>query len=315
MACIIIHGGAGKIDKTREEEGKKIIERILDEITEIIRDKNLTAIDIVEKAVNMMEDEEIFNAGYGSVLNYDGIAEMDASIMTDHGNFGSVASIYGVKNPVSVARKVMEETDHLILNGKGAVDFARITGFPEFIAIPEERKKRWKELRDSFDKDETEQGELRYWKKLKAFSNNYYKDREKYGTVGAVCMDNNGNIASATSTGGIWLKLYGRVGDTPIMGAGTYASVYGGASATGHGEAIIKQFLTKRSVDLMKDYPAFEAVKKAVDEATEAECSCGLIGIDKKGNIGYSFNTQSMWYGYRKIDLDVQDLYETGLTH
>ncbi len=307
MTCIIIHGGAGKIDKTREEEGNKIIERILDEITEIIRDKNLTAIDIVERAVNMMEDEEIFNAGYGSVLNYDGIAEMDASIMTGDGNFGSVASIYGVKNPVSVARKVMEETDHLILNGKGAVDFARITGFPEFTAIPEGRKKRWKELRDSIERDETDSGELRYWKKLKQFSNNYYKNREKYGTVGAVCIDNKGNIASATSTGGIWLKLYGRVGDTPIMGAGTYASIYGGASATGHGEAIIKQFLTKRAVELMKDYPASEAVQIAVGEATRANCSCGIIGIDKNGDIGYSFNTPSMWYGYRKIDLN---LYE-----
>ncbi|MEQ8170178.1 MAG: isoaspartyl peptidase/L-asparaginase family protein [Candidatus Eremiobacterota bacterium] len=302
MACIIIHGGAGNIDKKREEKGKKIIENILDKIKEkMLRGK---AIDIVEFAVNMMEDEEIFNAGYGSVLNYDGVAEMDASIMTDDGNFGSVASIYGVKNPVSVARKVMEETDHLILNGKGAVDFARITGFPEFTDIPEERKKRWKELRDSIY--ESNNGELRYWKKLKNFSNNYYKDREKYGTVGAVCMDNKGNIASATSTGGIWLKLYGRVGDTPVMGAGNYASMYGGASATGHGEAIIKQFLTKRAVDLMKDRPAFEAVKKAVDEASEKGCSCGLIGIDKKGNIGYSFNTPSMWYGYRKIDLDFQ---------
>lgn len=294
MAHIIIHGGAGKIDKAREEEGKNIIEKILDEITEFMRDKNRTAIDIVEKAVNMMEDEEIFNAGYGSVLNYDGVAEMDASIMTDDGNFGSVASIYCVKNPVSVARKVMEETDHLILNGKGAVKFARIMGFSEFTSLPEGRKKRWKKLRDSLKKDKKYPGELKYWKKLN-------KDREKYGTVGAVCMDFNGNIASATSTGGIWLKLYGRVGDTPIMGAGTYASVYGGASATGHGEAIIKQFLTKRAVDLMKDCTASEAVKKAVDEATEKGCSCGLIGIDKYGNKGYAFNTPSMWYGYREI--------------
>jgi beta-aspartyl-peptidase (threonine type) len=301
MAHIIIHGGAGRIDKDREEAGNKIIEKILDEITEVMRDKNLTAIDIVEKAVNMMEDEEMFNAGYGSVLNYDGAAEMDASIMADDGSFGSVASIYSVKNPVSVARKVMEETDHLILNGKGAVDFARVMGFSEFTRLPEGRKKRWKELRKCLDKNETAQGELRYWKKLKHFSNDYYKDREKYGTVGAVCMDITGKIAAATSTGGIWLKLYGRVGDTPIMGAGTYASMYGGASATGHGEAIIKQFLTKRAVELMKDYPAPEALEKAVEEATEKGCSCGLIGVDKCGNAGYAFNTTSMWYGSRKI--------------
>ena len=146
----------------------------------------------------------------------------------------------------------------------------------------------------------TEAGELRYWKKLKEFSKNFYPE-DRYGTVGSVCIDLQGRIAAATSTGGIWLKLYGRVGDTPIMGAGTYASASGGASATGHGEAIIRMFLTRRAVELMKDYEASEAIRRAVDEATEVDCSCGLIGIDKDGNIGYAFNTPSMWYGYRVV--------------
>jgi len=253
--------------------------------------------DIVEFVVNLMEDNEMFNAGYGSVLNYDGFPEMDASVMLDDGSFGGVASIYGVKHPVSVARKVMEKTDHLLLNGKGAVDFARVMGFSEFNEIPDVKKKRWKELRYALQEDKTTHGELIYWKKLKDFTEMHYGDR--YGTVGAVCLDSGERIASATSTGGIWLKLYGRVGDTPIMGAGTYASSYGGASATGYGEAIMKMFLTKRAVDLMKDYSASEAVKRAVEEATKADCSCGLIGIDRDGNIGYAFNTPSMWFGYR----------------
>lgn len=295
MAGIIIHGGAGKINKEREKEGNEIISKILN-ILEPLLHKSISAIDIVEKAVNLMEDNELFNAGYGSVLNYNGNAEMDASIMTGDGDFGGVASIFGVKNPVSVARKVMELTDHLILNGKGAVDFARITGFQEFSEIPEIRKKKWKELREKLEED-GEVPELTYWKKLREFSKKHYK----YGTVGAVCVDNKGKIASATSTGGIWMKLYGRVGDTAIMGAGTYASSYGGASATGHGEAIVKIFLTKRAVDLMEKYDADKAVSISIEEATKKGCSCGLIGIDRNGNIGYGFNTQSMWYGYRRV--------------
>ena len=140
MAGIIIHGGAGKIDKEREEEGKRIIKKILDEAERLLLEGR-NALDVVEYTVTMMEDEELFNAGYGSVLNYDGIAEMDASIMYDDLSFGAVASIYGVKNPICVARKVMEKTDHLILNGSGAVDFARTMGFPEFNSIPEKKKR------------------------------------------------------------------------------------------------------------------------------------------------------------------------------
>jgi beta-aspartyl-peptidase (threonine type) len=295
MSTLIIHGGAGKIDKEREKEGNIIIGEIIN-LLEPLLHKGASAIDIVEKAVNLMEDNELFNAGYGSVLNYYGNAEMDASIMTGDGDFGSVASVYGVKNPVSVARKVIELTDHLMLNGKGAADFAKITGFSEFNDIPEIRKKKWKELREKIQ-EEGEVPELKYWKKLKEFTGTHYK----CGTVGAVCIDNYGKIASATSTGGIWMKLYGRIGDTAIMGAGTYASLYGGASATGHGEAIMKIFLTKMAVDLMKEYDAEKAISIALEEATKKDCSCGLIGIDRNGNVGYGFNTQSMWYGYRRV--------------
>jgi len=301
MATIIIHGGAGKIDKEWEKEGNKIIAKILDRV-EIILKNGRSALDAVEEAVIMMENAELFNAGYGSVLNYDGFPEMDASIMTGRGDFGGVASIYDVKNPVSVARKVMEYTDHLLLNGKGAVDFARLFGFEEYKEIPEKRKKRWKELKNELEEEtDFSGGPLRYWKKLKDFSENFYKKNVKYGTVGAVCLDFSGHIAAATSTGGIWLKLFGRVGDSPLMGAGTYASSFGGASDTGHGEEIMKLFLTKRAVDLMKDYSAPEAVSIAVKEATAAGCSCGLIGVDREGILGYDFNTDSMWYGYRQV--------------
>lgn len=302
LGTIIIHGGAGKISKDVDEKGKRAIEEILDRV-EIMLKEGGEALNIVEQAVVLMENNELFNAGYGSVLNYDGFSEMDASIMTGDGEFGGVAAIYDVKNPVSVARKVMEYSDHILLNGRGAVDFARLMDFPEYKDIPERRKKSWKNLREELLKSkEHTDGSLRYWKKLKGFSDRFYKDRDKYGTVGAVCLDSKGKIAAATSTGGIWLKLYGRIGDSPIMGAGTYASLYGGASATGHGEAIMKMFLTKRAVDLMKDYKAPDAVKKAVEEATEHGCSCGLIGVDREGNFGYDFNTDSMWYGYRVVD-------------
>ena len=299
MSTVILHGGAGRIKKDREEKGNKVIEAILDKL-EVILKKGADAVSIVEEAVSMMEDNELFNAGYGSVLNYDGFSEMDASIMTGDGDFGGVASIYDVKNPVKVARKVMEYSDHLLLSGRGAVEFARLFGFSEYKDIPPERKDRWKKLRTELEEEKDfSKGPLRYWKKLKGLCESFYKD--KYGTVGAVCQDANGEIAAATSTGGIWLKLYGRVGDSPIMGAGTFASHYGGASATGHGEAIMKMFLTKRVVDLMKEHTAFEAVSMVIEEASCAGCSCGLIGLDRNGNIGYGFNTQSMWYGYRKI--------------
>ena len=273
METIIVQGGAGRIkDEKAYEKG---VEEALRIGYEILRKEG--ALEAVMRAVAVMEDNSTFNCGTGSSLTIDGKAEMDASVMMDDGSFGAVGCIGNVKNPILVARKIMEETDHLLLVGEGALRFARFMDFGSYNPITERRKKLLEEMK----------GEKKhhYLPKFKRF----IKD---FGTVGAVTLDKKGRIAVATSSGGLIGKLPGRVGDSAIIGAGTYASEYG--------ECIMKLFIAKRAVELMKKHPAQRAVDMVIEEATKQKCKCGLVGIDYRGNIGFSFNTQSMAFGYIK---------------
>ncbi len=279
---IIANGGAGGINfpQRRAEGLKKAVETGYE-----ILEKGGSSIDAVEKAIMILEDTSVFNAGTGSVFSLTGDVEMDASIMTADEKFGAVGAIKNVRHPIHVARLVMERTDHLLLCGDGAIRFARLCGIKYYNPKTKEKERMWIRARAMLNSD--------YFPKLK-------KLRELYETVGVVAMDKNGLIAVGTSTGGISLHLPGRVGDTPIIGAGTYANKYGGVSATGHGEMIMKTLLAYRTVALMEKYSAPVAGKMAIDYATRHKCRAGLIGIDRKGRILCINNTEAMSWCYIK---------------
>lgn len=237
------------------------------------------------RALVLLEDDPIFNAGTGSVLGLTGEVEMDASLMTSEGGFGAVAALQSVRHPIEVARLVMEKTDHFLLAGEGALRFARLMGVKPCNPVTPERKTLWRRSRKEL--------KSKYFQKLKELGG-------YYGTVGVVALDMEGRLATGTSTGGISLHLPGRVGDTPIIGAGTYCDRNGGVSTTGHGEAIMKTLLALRTVQLLARYPARVAARKAIAYATRNGCRCGLVGIDRKGGILCLDNTKGMSWCFIK---------------
>ncbi|MCS7249419.1 MAG: isoaspartyl peptidase/L-asparaginase [candidate division WOR-3 bacterium] len=291
MIALIVHGGAGKIEE--KEEAKKGIEKALIKGYEILA-KGGKAVDAVCTAVCELEDNPYFNAGTGSVLNLLFEIEMDASIMVSSGDFGACGAIKNVKNPILVARKIMEETDHLLLVGEGANIFAKAMGFPEYNPKTEKEVEKLKKL--------IEKGENLYFPNFKKLIEIYknLKKEESYSTVGACALDHNGMIAVATSTGGIRGKLPGRIGDSAIIGAGTYATPLAGVSATGHGESITKNFVAKEICELVKNYDIQTAINIIMEELKKKNCFCGVIGIDVKGNVGHGYNTKDMAWGFIK---------------
>jgi beta-aspartyl-peptidase (threonine type) len=280
--AIIAHGGAGGINfPARRRNGLiKAVRRG----HEILREGG-SSLDAVTQAAIILEDTSIFNAGTGSSLNLLGEVEMDASIMTSDLLFGAVGVIRDVKNPISVARLVMEKTDHLLLCGENAIRFARLMGVKFHNPITREKRSLWKRKKHK--------RESAHFKRINEFA-------DLYGTIGVVAIDHSGMIAAATSSGGINLRLPGRVGDSPILGAGTYADRNGGVSATGHGEEIMRHLLAYRVVALMAKMPARAAGRKVMHYATEAGCECGIIGIDKKACILCINNTKAMSWCYIK---------------
>ncbi|MFA4641159.1 isoaspartyl peptidase/L-asparaginase family protein [Pyrococcus kukulkanii] len=299
MVAIIVHGGAGTIRK--EDRIPKVIEGVREAVLAGWRElKKGSALDAVEEAVKVLEDNPLFNAGTGSVLTIDGKVEMDAAIMRGKTlEAGAVAGIWGVKNPISVARKVMEKTDHVLLVGEGAVKFARLMGFPEYDPITEERKKQWVELKEKLLK-----GEVRHWKKLGELIKEYPEVLRS--TVGAVAFDGE-EVVAGTSTGGVFLKMFGRVGDTPIIGAGTYANEVAGASCTGLGEVAIRLVLAKTATDFVRlGMDAQAASDAAISLATKyfGKDTMGIIMVDSQGNVGFAKNTKHMSYAYMKEGME-----------
>jgi beta-aspartyl-peptidase (threonine type) len=286
MPRIIVHGGSGRI--TDQEGHRKGVRRAIRAGHALLQDGG-SALDAAVKAVVTMEDDPTFNCGTGSALSLDGRAEMDAAVMLDDRSCGAVAAIEGVKNPVLVARDVMEQTDHVLLVGPEAGKFARRMGCESYDPITEHRKKQRAELIEKLKSGE----KPRYFDKLTSFI-----EKDDNDTVGAIAMDRQGRIAVAASTGGILLHLPGRVGDTPVFGTGTYADERGGVLATGHGEEIIKLMWAFRTADFMEKLSAQEAVDRALQQASQYGCTGGLIAMDRKGNVAYGFNSQSMSYAY-----------------
>ncbi len=276
---IICHGGAGVIDdKAAYAAG---LTQALDAGYRLLR-QSARALEAVVEAVRLMEDNPIFNAGTGSNLTIDGRVEMDAAVMTQDGRFGAVGCVTGVRNPILVAQKVMAETDHVLLCGPGATAFAREQGFEPYEPASDRARARLEKLKA--------EGKSSYFPKL--------EQRLKMGTVGAVAIDKHGELAAATSTGGITGRLPGRVGDTPIPGAGTYAAASGAVSCTGHGEAIIRLMLGKAVVDKMVTMPGSVAVTLALADAKRKKAMCGVIGFDARGGVCFGHTTQDMAWGY-----------------
>jgi beta-aspartyl-peptidase (threonine type) len=264
--AVIVHGGAGPIRNDSLPERLDGCKAAALAAWDILAQSG-SALDAAEAAVMVLEDNPLFNAGTGSTLNQIGKVEMDAAIMDgDLLRVGAVAALQHIKNPIKLARRVMEDGRHVILAGEGALMFAREIGFaecsPESLIVEHERK-RW---------------------------------AEKHGTVGCVVLDANGKIAVATSTGGIFNKLPGRIGDSPLPGCGTYADDRGGVSCTGSGEAIIRVVLGKTAIDFLAEGIDPNAAARKSLELLEAKtgAQAGLIMIDCHGRIGYARNTTHM---------------------
>ena len=296
MPAIIVHGGAGTIKK--EERIPKVIAGVREAVLAGWRELRMgSALDAVEEAVKVLEDNPLFNAGTGSVLTLDGKVEMDAAIMRGKTlEAGAVAGIWGVRNPISVARKVMEKTDHVLLIGEGAVKFARLLGFEEYDPVTEERLKQWEELRKKL----IEKGETKHWRKLNELIKEYPEVLRS--TVGAVAFDGE-EVVAGTSTGGVFLKVFGRVGDTPIIGGGTYANEVAGASCTGLGEVAIKLALAKSATDFVRlGMDAQTASEAAISLATKyfGKDTMGIIMVDSRGNVGLAKNTKHMSYAFMR---------------
>lgn len=281
---LVIHGGAGTILKqnTPPEKETAFTEKLNEALSTgyKILETGGTSLDAVNAVINILEDSPLFNAGKGAVLTEKGEAELDASIMEGKTlAAGAVAGVKHIKNPINLARTVMEKSPHVMMIGDGAEEFAKQNNH-EFVDnkyfITEER---WQQ----------------YIKKIET------KDK-KHGTVGCVALDKNGNLAAGTSTGGMMMKKFGRVGDAPIIGAGTYANNNTCAvSATGHGEYFIRLGVAKDISSLMeyKSHSLDQAAKEVINvKLAKLGGVGGVIAIDKNGNISMPFNTEGMFRGY-----------------
>lgn len=301
---IAIHGGAGtilKTDMTPELEAAYLeaLQTALDGGYAVL-EQGGTAVNAVKASIVILEDNMLFNAGRGAVFTKKGVQEMDAAIMNGHGlEAGAVAGVRNVRNPIELATEVMTKSNHVFLSGKGANDFAIKQGIklePDEYFFSQFRYDQWKAIRDSdnYSLDHTHQ-------QLEELMRD-----KKFGTVGAVALDENGNIAAATSTGGMTNKKYGRIGDSPLIGAGTYANNKTCAiSCTGHGEVFIRA-VAAYDVSALMEYKNM-SLQEAMDEVVHKkliamEGEGGMIGLDAKGNVALVFNSAGMYRGFRNSD-------------
>ena len=283
---IAVHGGAGVMQNLSNEKQNQIKIKIRESIDAgyHVLENGGSSIDAVEAAVVVLEDSPLFNAGKGSVYTSDEKQEMDASIMFGKDrSIGAVASVTNIKNPIKLARKVADQTEHVLLVGKGAESFARSINqeiVPDEYFFSEENLKRVRKIKQNAA--------------VKRISIN------KIGTVGAVAIDRNGDLAAATSTGGMTNKMPGRVGDSPIPGSGSWAqNNICAVSSTGHGEYFIKYQVAKEVCNRIQflDSNIETAAKEIIDELNEIGGAGGVIAIDYKGKITMPFNTPGMIRG------------------
>ncbi|HEX2204039.1 MAG TPA: isoaspartyl peptidase/L-asparaginase, partial [Longimicrobium sp.] len=300
---LVIHGGAGTIRREdmspeREAAYRASLARALTAGHAVLA-RGGASMDAVEAAINVMEDDSLFNAGKGAVLTADGRAELDAAVM-DGATLaaGAVAGLHRVRNPIDLARAVMEHSPHVMMIGDGAERFAAERGLamvePGYF-VTATRRRQWERMRA--------QDSLRADSARRAGRSAMYAvpDERKFGTVGAVALDRRGNLAAGTSTGGMMMKRYGRVGDVPIIGAGTYASNRSCAvSATGHGEFFIRNTVA-HSICALMEYGGL-SLQAAADSIVMKQLVAqggdgGIIAMDPRGNWTLTFNSAGMYRG------------------
>jgi L-asparaginase / beta-aspartyl-peptidase len=284
--AIVIHGGAGVITREKmtpelDKEYRESLSAAMNVGKKILSEGG-SALDAVEKTINMMEDNPLFNAGKGAVFTHDGKNELDAAIM-DGSNLaaGAVAGVSDIKNPITAARCVMTKSVHVMLSGAGASQFAKEQGLEIVPPSYFYTEKRYNELQEILKK-------------------------EKMGTVGCCALDKNGNLAAGTSTGGMANKKYNRIGDSPIIGAGTYANnATCAVSGTGHGEFFIR-WTVAHDISALMEYKGL-SLKDASElvingKLVKAGGSGGVICVDKSGNISMPFNSEGMFRGFATAD-------------
>ena len=310
--AIVIHGGAGTILKKnmtpeKEKEYKTTLAEAINVGYTILKNGG-TSIDAVEKTIHVLENSPLFNAGKGAVFTHEETNELDASIMTGNNlNAGAVAGVKNVKNPISLARKIMENSPHVMLSGNGASQFAEEQGLELVDPSYFYTENRFQSLQKIKSQEKTK---LDHDEKSAFFDQNI-KD-SKFGTVGCVALDKNGNITAGTSTGGMTNKRWNRIGDSPIIGSGTYANNNTcGVSSTGWGEYFIRAQVA-HDISAQIEYKNASLQNAANDvihnKLTQLGGTGGIIAIDKYGNIIYEFNTAGMYRASMndKGELDVK---------
>ncbi len=275
MAIIVVHCGAGSSDAVLDAAEEAVATGL-----GVMREGG-SSLDAVTEATVVLEDDDRLNAGTGSRLNLDGVVEMDASLMDSEMSCGAVAAIRDVKNPILVARKVME-TPHVLLCGEGAVGFARRQGFPEFSPYTPKALKALDEIRRRLG-----EGDLPSWAQR-------WKGYHEGDTVGAVACDDQGGMAASNSTGGTLIKLPGRVGDTPLIGCGLYAGAAGAVTATGVGEEIVRRVLCKTVYDRMASGVQPQEACDGGVSLLPKDIPVGIIAVDRSAS-GVSCNTKMAW--------------------
>lgn len=291
---IVVHGGAGDWPTLLHKQGLAGVKAAADEGFKVLI-KGGSAIDAVEEAIVSMEDNPAFNAGTGSSLNLRGEVEMDAAIMDGKAlNGGAVALLRRIRNPIKAARLVMEKTDHVLIAGNSARKLALDNGLPQADLKVPRRVQAW---RDGIEKLRLKsyKGSTSKLKTIRSFMS------DTSDTVGALALDDNGNLAAGDSTGGMNLKLPGRIGDSPILGAGLYAdNRSGAATATGIGEQAIRLTISKVACDTMRNSSAPMAAFEAIQYATRTlGLGTGLISLDRNGKFGAAHNTKHLCWAFK----------------
>lgn len=320
---LVIHGGAGTITrKNMTPEKEKAYRDVLNQALQTgygVLKKGGTSLDAVEATIRVMEDSPLFNAGKGAVFTHDGRNELDAAIMDGKTlKAGSIAGVTTIKNPISTARRVMDKSEHVMMIGPGAEAFAKVQGMeivdPKYFYT----EARWKGLQQAIQEEKMQLDHTEAPTKSAPASapkgpktgavldEKIFTEGKKFGTVGCIALDQYGNLAAGTSTGGMTNKRYGRVGDAPIIGAGTYANnATCAVSATGHGEYFIRS-VVGYDISALMEYKGL-SVKQAADEVVlkklvERGGEGGVIALDAKGNFAMPFNSEGMYRGYIKAD-------------
>lgn len=293
----MIHGGAGTLEALQHEASETDFEDSITTILEKGRQRlaqGKSALDVVEYCVTLLEDDPLYNAGRGSVLNAEGRVEMDAALMNGSDlRAGAVTCISQIKNPIALARQVLEQGDHVMLAGEGALAFAKFCQmelYPDEYFITPARVKQLQEAQEA--------GRI-------TLDHERVKPSQKLGTVGAVARDINGNLAAATSTGGLVNKRWGRVGDTPVIGAGVFADNETCAvSATGYGEQFLRTVLSKTISDFVQfqNLDAIAAAKAGIDYlVAKVNGDGGVVVIDRTGHCGAAQSTSGLIHGWVEL--------------